>query len=147
MTNVGDQRVDLAGECDLGQLQRDLWAAGELTGLLDVDDCAVNGCAARNGYGAVGDDVIEDDGVKGCAGLGALAAQPLIDADAKHGSRGYGNGLAGLLGAVGLGPVGVLLRWLHMLPAEERGPCCCGYWPCCGGYRRLLAVIVLAADS
>ena len=52
---------------------------------------------------------------KGAAGLCALAAQALIDADAEHGSRGYSDRLAGLLGAVGLRLVGVLLRWLLIL--------------------------------
>src|ERR1700733_3707190 len=94
---------------------------GELTRLLDVGYRAVDGCAARDGYGAVGHDVIEDDGVKGCAGLRALAAQALIDADAEHGSRGYSDGLTGLLCAVGLGLVGVLLRRLRILTLRGIG--------------------------
>ena len=73
---VGDQGEGLAGQCDLRELQLNFTAAGELTGRFAVDYCPVDGCAARNGNGSVGHDIIEDDGVEEVPGWACCCPDP-----------------------------------------------------------------------
>ena len=85
---VGCKRVDPVTERHLRELQRKPAAAFELACIVNVGYDTLDGSAAWDGDRSTGNDVTEDDTVKGGSGSSLAAVHALVDTDAQHGASG-----------------------------------------------------------